>query len=599
MRIEQRIVDLNAYIENMNCEIKDVQNGKQLIFSFKNVGPEIITAIKLKCFCFDSFDDKIIFDDVDYLEVKKASLNINPTEKTSFVVNMKQCDLQKTKVELLQIVYGNGEKVDPIEEDIVSYDISVLSSSRSVDDHIESDMLSYMKEKNDKAICFPKEHSAGWICSCGRLNKHNRDQCAGCGYGKNSNFEDFSEENIERRLNERDIQKKAEEEKKEAELRTKEEKEIKRTKLITISVISAVVLVVIFASISTVIHNATYSLSEKEEAQYLIADKNYREIKMFILRLSNEYSSMAHKYTDNDSYKDYLSVAEKNADYLHSRGIFLLSSMLYDTIKEQYPEKYHKAYDQLVSLQKGKIYNDYLITETRNVKNQNSSKMRDMAKGLDEAIETMEDYMKDEKLNPSKVELANAEMPQPEYSKVYGINLGILFYDDGSLHYIGEVKDGKANGYGTAWYPSEKDNGTCCIGQFADGKFNSGDSFGVDGDNISVSELKDVSFEGEFEMVQAPSTSSKSSEEAAKQADDDKGIDNIKARKAVEAYLDILREKQSSIKKVIWAKVPEVSGDNYYFSCTVEYSGFVRKGTITVKKDSNGTFKATGLHYDD
>ena len=78
-------------------------------------------------------------------------------------------------------------------------------------------------------------------------------------------------------------------------------------------------------------------------------------------------------------------------------------------------------------------------------------------------------------------------------------------------------------------------------------------------------------------MVQAPSTSSKSSEEAAKQADDDKGIDNIKARKAVEAYLDILREKQSSIKKVIWAKVPEVSGDNYYFSCTVEYSGFVRK----------------------
>lgn len=100
-------------------------------------------------------------------------------------------------------------------------------------------------------------------------------------------------------------------------------------------------------------------------------------------------------------------------------------------------------------------------------------------------------------------------------------------------------------------------------------------------------------------MVQAPSTSSKSSEEAEKQADDDKGIDNLKARKAVEAYLDILREKQSSIKKVIWAKVPEVSGDNYYFSCTVEYSGLVRKGTITVKKDSNGTFKAIGLHYDD
>ncbi len=599
MRIEQRIVDLNAYIENINYEIKDDQNGKKLVYSFTNVSSEIITAIKLKCTCYDSFDDKIKFDDVDYLEVKKATLNIKPTENASFVVNIKQCDLQKTKVELLQIVYSNGEKVDPIDEDIVKYDINVLSSSRSVDDHIESDMFSYMKEKNDKAICFPKEHSAGWICSCGRLNKNSQDQCVGCGYSKNSNFKDFNEENIEHNLNERIIQKKAEEEKKEAELRTKEEREIKRTKLITISVISAVVLVVVIGILSTIIHNATYGLSEKEEAQYSIADKNYREIKMFILRLSNEYSSIAEKYSDIDSYKDYLSVAEKNADYLHSRGIYLLSSLLYDTIKEHYPEKYHKAYDQLVSLQKGKIYNDYLITETRHVKNQNSSEMRDMAKGLEEAIETMEDYMKDKTLNPSKVELANAEMPQPEYSKVYGINLGVLFYDDGSLHYIGEVKDGKANGYGTAWYPSDKDNGTCCIGQFVDGIFNSGDSFGVDGNSISVSELKDVSFEGEFEMVQGPSTSSISSEEAAKQAKDDEEIDKLKARDAVEAYLDILREKQSSIKKVTWVKVPEVSGDNYYFSCTVEYSGFVRKGTITVEKDSYGTFKATGLDFDD
>ena len=152
MRIEQRIVDLNAYIENINYEIKDDQNGKKLVYSFTNVSSEIITAIKLKCTCYDSFDDKIKFDDVDYLEVKKATLNIKPTENASFVVNIKQCDLQKAKVELLQIVYSNGEKVDPIDEDIVKYDINVLSSSRSVDDHIESDMLSYMKEKNDKAI---------------------------------------------------------------------------------------------------------------------------------------------------------------------------------------------------------------------------------------------------------------------------------------------------------------------------------------------------------------------------------------------------------------------------------------------------------------
>lgn len=98
MRSEHRIVDLNAYIENIRCEIKNTGDNKQLEISFRNVSQDVITAIRLKCVCFDSFDDKIQFGTEDFLEVKKASLNIKPTKKASFVVDVEPFDLQKVEM---------------------------------------------------------------------------------------------------------------------------------------------------------------------------------------------------------------------------------------------------------------------------------------------------------------------------------------------------------------------------------------------------------------------------------------------------------------------------------------------------------------------
>lgn len=604
MRSEHRIVDLNAYIENIQCEIKNTGENKQLEISFRNVSQDVITAIRLKCVCYDSFDDKIQFGTEDFLEVKKASLNIKPTKKASFVVDVESSDLQRVEIEVLQIVYINGEKVAPMDAHNIEYDVDILSSVWSANDHSESDILTYMKEKNDKAVCFPKEHPDGWICSCSRLNKNGINRCVSCGYGKNNNFVYFQEEKIKHELEERLIQKKNAEEKRKAELKAEKEKAEKKKKQITAAVVGAIVLVVVIAILSAVIHNIKYGLSDEEKAQYFIAQNNYEKIERFVSGVSHDYWSFANEtyYDDNYDYnhdrKNRLSDAEKNADYLYLRGMQLASSLLYDTIKNQYPQKYHASYNQLISLKKGDVYNDYLVTETMYVKNNSASNMMDRRKGIDEAMQIMEEYMSNETLNPSKVELANADMPEADYSKVYGINLGVLFYDDGSIRYIGEVKDGRASGYGIAWYSSENDNGTCCDGQFVDGKFDSGESFGVDGNSINASELKDISFEGDFVMVQGLSNS-KSSEQVAQQTKDDEARDKSKACAAVETYLNDLYKKQSSITNITWINIPEVVGNYYYFSCTVEYSDLKRKGTVTVKKNSDGTFKATGLEFDD
>ena len=134
-------------------------------------------------------------------------------------MDVESSDLKKVEIEVLQIVYINGEKVAPMEAHYIEYDVDILSSVWSVNDHSESDMLSYMKEKNDKAACLPKEHPDGWICSCSRLNKNGINRCVSCGYGKNNNFEYFQEEKIKQELDERIIQKKNAEEKRKAELK--------------------------------------------------------------------------------------------------------------------------------------------------------------------------------------------------------------------------------------------------------------------------------------------------------------------------------------------------------------------------------------------
>lgn len=149
-----------------------------------------------------------------------------------------------------------------------------------------------------------------------------------------------------------------------------------------------------------------------------------------------------------------------------------------------------------------------------------------------------------------------------------------------------------------AWYPLENDNGTCCKGQFDGGQFKSGESYDIDGNKMSASELRNISFAGEFVMVHR-ADSSRSSEKIAQRNQKNEDINLSKACAAVETYLTEVRKKQSSITNITWIDIPEVIGEYYYFSCTVEEAGLTRNGTITVEKGINGTFKATGLVFDE
>lgn len=604
MRIEKRTVDLNAYISDLECVIKTADNKKQLEFSFKNKNYGIIIAIRLLCVAYDSFGDKIQFNGNEFLDIKKADLQVEPLNDASFSVDVDKCDVKKVEVSATQLVYANGEKLIPKEPRVVEYEVEVLSSSCSPEDHFEKDALSIMKEKNNKAICFPKIHPEGWICTCGILNSESENNCAGCGNNKQRVFMQFSKDIIKVEIVEREKKEREETERRKEQQKIEKEKERRKQKVIIISAISAIALAIVIGVVYTVTYNMKYGLFDEEKTQYDIAQRNDSKIEHFVTILGNNFFSISHEYyDDNYSYsherKSRMSEAEKNEDFLYARGIYLASSLLYDLIEDQYPEKYRSLYAQLVDLRKGDVYNDILVDETMWVKNSSASKLIDRRDQINEAIDNIEEYMDNDTLNPAKVKIVNTDMPTPDYSKVYGINLGILYYEDGNIRYVGEVSNGQANGFGKSWYSENDGGGSCCEGIFEDGIFKSGDRcYDIEGNKISASELSDIVIEGDFEMVQGLDNTV-SSKTIAQQNADEEEQNKLKAQAAVKDYLNTLTKKQSSITNITWFTIPDVSGDYYFFSCTVEFGDLKRKGTVTVKKKSDGTFEATGLEFDD
>lgn len=507
MRIEKRIVDLEAYISGLGCIIKTVDNKKQLYFSFKNRNHGTIEAIRLLCTAYDSFGDKIQFEGKDFLEIKRADLQAKPFKNVSFYIDINVNDVKKVEVSVTQLVYTDGEKIIPKKSKIVEYEVEILSSSWSPEDHFEKDALLIMQEKNNQAICFPKVHPMGWICVCGMLNPESENNCAECGSDRQMIFTRFGEEIIKLEIEKREKKEREESEKRKEQQKKEQEREKRKRKTIRISAICAIVLAIIIGTVCAVTYNIKYGLSDEEKVQYDIAQSNDFKIQGYVMELEHEFFDIAigymEKYDDSYERENRMSEAEKNEDFLYARGIYMAAPMLYDLIEDQYPEKYRNTYVQLIKMRKGEVYTDILANETRYIINSNASDLADRQDKIKEAINITEEYMDKDVLDPAKIEIPNVDIPNPDYSKVYGINLGILFYEDGNIRYIGETTDGKANGFGKCWYLENDGGKSWCEGIFEDGIFKSGDNcFDAQGNRISASELSNVEIAGDFKIVQ-------------------------------------------------------------------------------------------------
>lgn len=592
---QSRKVDFNAYITELMWNLDYNSDNEALVhISFKNLDKGVLSAIKFKMTAKDSFGDDIIFSDSKFLEVKRAGLNVKPRNKAGITIELGKFDIKKLDLSVVQFVYDD-EVCTPVNPDTIEYEIEALENNEE-----EKEMLDIMKLNNTSAICFPNLHEKGWICSCGHLNSNVKEKCQYCFGDKKTIFEKNSKEEVEleiERRTERKRQQAAQAEEKrrleeeqkriEDQRRIEQEKEqekIKNKKMVRNTIIAIAIIVIALLSVWGVnlYNKKVYGLNEEDKKQYDLAMSNYYKIEGFIIAVDLAYNDEAKKYKADYGTPSRLSKAEKDKDYLYARGMYIASNKLLALNKDCFPEKYKKIYKDYIEMEASENYLDCVCVEGLYVSENMYDSLWDKKKDIGDAKYEAKKYLDEEILNPDKVNYVIPYLQKVDYSKVYGINLGIMYYSDGSIWYVGEIKNNKANGYGIAYMP----NGD----RIAEGTFEDG--------FVTKGAKNKECIEGEYIGVDGL-TNTQSSESVAKKAQSDEQADINKAANKCDAYLNDVLKKQKGIDSIQWIKVPSVSGSEYTFSCTVFFTdGSQKKGKVYVKKSYDGTFEVEYLLYD-
>ncbi len=233
-------IDLSCPVENQGTIIKTntETNEPYLLLKLFNLSEKTISSMEFRVLAYSANGDEL-----DQMEVSLQGLSAQP--KTYFAENkaVSLVGMEHAKhffVAVDKVTFLDDSVYEPNEENIIETDDAIAS----IDDAI------LLRHFVPQAVCFASEHEDHWTCVCGRPNFVDAPQCVRC----------FSEkEDVLRRFSSRETvncaleQEHEEEEKRmqEEEARLKLEKEHKKQKTkkaITISVISVIVLAILFVA---------------------------------------------------------------------------------------------------------------------------------------------------------------------------------------------------------------------------------------------------------------------------------------------------------------------------------------------------------------
>lgn len=79
MKSVKKVIDINAHIENLKCQIESSAGGSLALISFDNLGFGTVTAIKFNAIGYNSFGDviKINGNDRFFLIIQDISIGKN------------------------------------------------------------------------------------------------------------------------------------------------------------------------------------------------------------------------------------------------------------------------------------------------------------------------------------------------------------------------------------------------------------------------------------------------------------------------------------------------------------------------------------------
>ena len=276
MRTVQKVIDINAHIENLKCEI-NVDNGNAVAkISFTNLGYGDITAIKFNACGYNSFGDIVPVNGKNefFLIIQDMTIEKNKTA-TDLKAKLPNADIRKLDLEECQICYADGSIASYEGENSISFELEQFDNQ----EHLNA--LHKLYDKNAKFR--PRDFEQGWICSCGRFNGNEKNACSLCGKNKANTIKICSQNNLNNLIEEYRISEKKDRESREAD-RKKLEKE-KKKRYFKIGIAAAICIVLAFPIGRAIqLSNRTTYESEEEMRAALQGVWTYYE-------KDNEYSA--------------------------------------------------------------------------------------------------------------------------------------------------------------------------------------------------------------------------------------------------------------------------------------------------------------------
>lgn len=477
-KIVTKSVDMNANILYLKNEIVADTSKTQARIEFRNMAYGTITAVKFEVQGYNAFGDVIQIAGKPTFDIVAQDLVISPKKYAKLDSVLPSKDIRKLDLKLKQVCYANGKIVNVQPEEIVTYELEELDGAKG---QLEYEAKNILEKKTAEAKCFPKRYGRDWICICGYLNKNTDAICKKCGCKQVDVFETCTEEAVsenikwkkeqaakretEERIRKEEEKRRLEEQRIKQELVTRQKKKKNLIIIATVGIIIAISGSVI--GINT--YKNKYCLSNDELQKYTVAQENYESIKEFSDRLENKLNDAYYQY-------DTVTAEEKekilnNNQYIKLRSLYLGSGDLYSKLQSQYPEKYKVLYENLAYLMKKNIICtaacDKYSYEGNNSLAESFQKTKNT---LENEINRIEEYMEKTAINTEKVEFQ--PVPSVKWEPLTdGTTVGIVYFDDGQIRYIGEYKNDKAEGYGILWEETENGKEIKHEGQFKDGRF--------------------------------------------------------------------------------------------------------------------------------
>lgn len=301
MKTVQKTIDINAHIENLQCEVS-ADNGNAIAkISFTNLGYGDITAIKLNACGYNSFGDIVPVNGKDKFFLIIQDITIGKNEiATNLKAKLPNPDMKKLDLVECQICYAD--------DTVASYDgdNSFTFELEKIDNPEQLSALHKLYDENAKFK--PKDFEQGWICSCGRFNKHDKNVCSLCNKNKADTIKTCSDENLKKLVEEYKISEEKDKQAREAEQARLEKEKKKRNILIGISVVLAIVFCCFVGHSITMSKRTTYSSVEEMkdalEGTYTAYTGYNGEARKQIVIKDGQYKYVYKSLEDNDIYSD-------------------------------------------------------------------------------------------------------------------------------------------------------------------------------------------------------------------------------------------------------------------------------------------------------